>query len=433
MANAIERRLERMRSLWNGFAADGEARLLIWRCDLDERRMVDMLVALEAEEGAATPDVFLQLEAPVSDAGRYAGELLDELQAHYAASVDGLRDMGIDTSWQVQPADPAKADGRRLLEALDSFRRHYAVRMDLLVIYLAPTAVADAAGWRGWLGKLGTAELPERVRFMTTDLLEAPLLDGLDAARPARIKVMEPDLDMGAAIEELARSEGAPGPAKEFRCRLVTVANAAASRNPKAAERASREGLKIARGEGWIDQEVVIHMAMGAARLAAAELDKAATSYRDAIQAARRARQAEHPAGAKLELAAGMGLGGALVAAGRWQEAARVYEAVTPIAEAARDGVMTLESLRMAAWCHEQAGADADAWRCGTKALDAGAELPAEQRAASTLPWVGRTMLGLLGRHYGGEQDHETSLRARLDGLMGTGWEKRLELGSAAA
>ncbi len=428
MANAIERRLEQVRAIWNGFATDPEARLLVWRCDLDERRMIDMLVELETEPaGAVTPDVFLTLRSAFLKPEEHAKTLLQELTDQFDRSRQDLIAANLNADWQ--PPDPGQPNGVRLLKALDSFHHLYADGMELLAIYLSPERIADPAGWRQWLERLARVDLNASIRFMVTDPLDSPLLDGLQISAPDRVRSVEPALDMGAALEELARSEGADGPAKTLRCGLAAVASAAAKKNPRAAEKAASRALDVAKKQGWADQEVVIHMALGAARIGAGEIDNAADSYRAAIVAARRATNAAHPAGAKLEVATGMGLGSALVAGARWPEAARVYEAVTPLAERANDATMTLESLRMAAWCHEQATADDQAWRCGLRALAAGEAIPAEQRASSTLPWVGQSLLRLVGRQVSpGEQ--EAQLRTRLDAAMGEGWEGRLEPGA---
>jgi len=428
MANAIERRLEHVRAIWNGFATDPKARLLIWRCDVDERRMIDMLVELETEPaGAATPDVFLTLRSAFLKPEEHAKTLLQELTDQFDHSRQDLVAANLNADWQ--PPDPGQPNGVRLLKALDSFHHFYADRMELLAIFLSPERIADPAGWRQWLERLARVDLNASIRFMVTDSLATPLLDGLEASAPDRIRSVEPALDMSAAVEELARSEGADGPAKTFRCSLAAVASAATKKNPQAAEKAAGQALAVAKEQNWVDQEVVIHMALGAARIGAGQADKAADSYRDAIVAAREATKADHPAGPKLEVVAGMALGSALVAGERWTQAARVYEAVAPLAGKADDVTMKLESLRMAAWCHEQAAADTDAWRCGLQALEAGEAMPPEQRASSTLPWVGQTLLRLIGQP-GQTGEDAAQLRARLDAAMGAGWEGRLDPGA---
>jgi hypothetical protein len=127
-----------------------------------------------------------------------------------------------------------------------------------------------------------------------------------------------------------------------------------------------------------------------------------------------------------------MGEGAALVAAERWPDAATVYERAVGLAEAAQDLTMTLEAWRMAAWCHEQAGADGEAWRCGQQALKAGEALPEAQRAQSTLPWVGELLLRLLERNYN-DPRHAEQVQAQLVHLLGPEWAPGPHARSAAA
>jgi Domain of unknown function (DUF6531) len=421
MKNAIERRIDRLAELCNGALADAAIRLICWRCDLDERRMLGIFVELEAQDVAQTVGTFIKLAAPFTAPHDYADALVREIEAQYEASRDGLRQQGLFDGWRVPERQPDDPSGQYLLRAVDTLREAYADRMQLLVLVLAPDAIADGRAWRYWLERLALAQIPPLLRIMVIDPIEAPLLEGLDEASPGCVVTIEPSLDMPAALDELARSEGQDGPAKTFRIHLVTLSNAASKGNAKAAERAASRALAVAREQGWPDQEVVVHMALGASRLAASRCDPAATSYRDALLAARRAGEAKHPAAGKLELAAGMGLGGALLAGTEWAQAAKVYEACVPLATVVGDNIMTLEGWRMAAHCHEQAGADTEAWRCTLQAIAAGEALPEEQRRTSSLLWVGGGLLRLLDRHYDDQRD-AVELRVRLDALLGGGW-----------
>ncbi|MGF7212417.1 hypothetical protein GGE65_007044 [Skermanella aerolata] len=431
--NAIERRVDRVAKLWNAFAADPDLRLLCWSCDRDERRVIDIFVALESEEAAQTPDAFIRLTSPFEHASSYAPALLEELATQYAQSREGLAEAGVPADWRVPEPVSDEAAGRRLLRAARSFHHCYRDRMDRLVLMLVPDRIDDPAGWLDWLARLAVADVPASVRIMVTDPSEAPMLaERLEQEAAERAVVVAPGLDMPAALDELARSEGEDGPAKQFRIAFVSLGTAAGKGNLKAAQRAAQTALGIARRERWIDQEVVVHMALGGARIGAKALGPAADSYREAILAARRARQARHPVAGKLELVAAMGLGSALVAAATWPEAARVYEAAAPIAAAAKDAVMGLEAWRMAAWCHEQAGNDREAWRCALKALDAGEALPEPMRATSTLPWVGDTLLRLLDRHYR-DGDHAAVVRRRLETLLGPEWDRAVRREEPAA
>jgi hypothetical protein len=429
--NAIERRIDHLASLWNSASDEPAIRLVRWLVDLDEGRMVDVFVALEGQSAAQTADAFLKLGTPFENERDYATALLRELMAAAEASREGLRAKGLRDDWRAPAATQGQGAGRHLLIAAASLAAHYEDRFERLVLVLAPAAIRDSAGWRRWIEQLLRADIPASLRVMLCDPADAPLLDGIEAGAPGRAITLEPRLNMVAAISELARAEGADGPAKSFRIQLVALAAAARVKNGEAAQQAADRAVAIAHAEKWPDQEVVAMMALGATRLATGELDLAVRAYRGAFRAAEQAGVVGHPAAPKLRVAAGMGLGGAMLAAACWADAARVYEATAPLALTAQDGIMTVEAWRMASYCHAQAGAAAHSWQCGAEALQAGAALPPDLRGASTLPWVAQTMLRLIKGHVQQEQ-HTASLRARMDALLGQGWEARLDPAPAA-
>jgi tetratricopeptide (TPR) repeat protein len=427
MRNAIERRLDRLTEQWQAFAADPALRLLRWRAVADDLRMVDLFIDVQSEELGTTPDVFVRLRPAFGDPSRYASDLLSAFLDQYDAARPDLEAQGIAAGWQRPEAAVDETDPAFLVRVATSFQAYYADRMQCLVLVLAPATVADERAFAAWLIDLLQQRLPPTLRLMVPDPEGAPRLDGLDQMAPGLAVTIDPALDMPGALEELARSEGADGPAKLFRVNLTSIANAGARGNLTAAERAAGRALEVARTEDWADQALVVHMALAAVYLGAGRAADAVGSYRKASIAGEAVAAKGHPAAARLRLTAAMGEGAALVAAARWREAAAAYEQAAPLAEAAGDPLMLLEAWRMAGWSHEQAGADRDAWRCGQLALEAGERLPADRRGQSTLPWVGQMLLRLLDRHYRHDLHQAKVMRRRLDGAFGKDWERALE------
>jgi tetratricopeptide (TPR) repeat protein len=427
MRNAIERRLDRLTEQWQAFAADPALRLLRWRAVADDLRMVDLFIDVQSEELGTTPDVFVRLRPAFGDPSRYASDLLSAFLDQYDAARPDLEAQGIAAGWQRPEAAVDETDPAFLVRVATSFQAYYADRMQCLVLVLAPATVADERAFAAWLIDLLQQRLPPTLRLMVPDPEGAPRLDGLDQMAPGLAVTIDPALDMPGALEELARSEGADGPAKLFRVNLTSIANAGAKGNLTGAERAAGRALEVARKEDWADQALVVHMALAAVYLGAGRAADAVGSYRKASIAGEAVAAKGHPAAARLRLTAAMGEGAALVAAARWREAAAAYEQAAPLAEAAGDPLMLLEAWRMAGWSHEQAGADRDAWRCGQLALEAGERLPADRRGQSTLPWVGQMLLRLLDRHYRHDLHQAKVMRRRLDGAFGKDWERALE------
>jgi hypothetical protein len=112
--------------------------------------------------------------------------------------------------------------------------------------------------------------------------------------------------------------------------------------------------------------------------------------------------------------------GAALVSDEQHAKAAEVYEAAAALAEQQQDHLMTMDSWRMAAYCHESDGQIELSWRCGHAALDASEHLDAAARSTSTLPFVGQGLLRLVPKN---KSELANAIRERLHQLAGSNWE----------
>ena len=166
-------------------------------------------------------------------------------------------------------------------------------------------------------------------------------------------------------------------------------------------------------------------MALGAAYLGAKKMTDALVSYRNAGAKAAVMTQAGDSVGPKLALQAKLAEGAALIADGKYADAAFVYRQAVELAGQAKDDLMTMESWRMAAYCHETLQQPEAAWECGHKALEAAERLAPEVRANSTLPFVGQGLLRA-GKKFGSEA--EKSVRDRMIQLAGADWEMKAKV-----
>ena len=69
MKNAIERRVDKLTTVWDEFVPHEQARLLCWLVADDETQMIDAFVEHHADAGE-TADLFLKLEVPFDDPDR---------------------------------------------------------------------------------------------------------------------------------------------------------------------------------------------------------------------------------------------------------------------------------------------------------------------------------------------------------------------------
>jgi len=417
--NAIEQRLDELTDIWNEFAQKPEVNTLRWLIVPDEARMIDLFLEVQNEETSDIPDLFIRFEKPFHDPLQYGFSLRDELNAKYEEIREAIGQEGLAADWTCPP--PKSGDIRTFIECCGSFCEYYAGLMEFLVVVLAPGDVAEVAAWEQWLLNIVSAELPPQMKIMVIDTVDAPALERLAEEAPDRVESVPPELDMPGAMEELVRDAPGNGPGFTFRRMFVTLTNAAAAGDLKKSQRAADSALAIAVKEKWHQMQVVIHMALGGALVGAGKNDDALDTYRRAEQAAHEAEAEDDPAGPKLVLQSKMAQAGALIGLSRHGDAALLYENAAVMAESQEDPLMALENWRMAAYCHKETKDFDKSWICGSSALSAADQMEADMRANSTLPYVGQ---GLLRIAEGGNDTGRIEfVTRRMEELIGPDWQ----------
>ncbi len=427
--NAIARRLDRLHDQWNEFAADHEARVLRWLIRGDELRVVEVFLQTEQDDRAGEiPDLFITLADPFEDVVSYGATLRASLLAQYDEARADLRESGMNDNWT-----PPPPDGRHTLtafiDACSSLQDCYADVTERLAVVLMPAAITDRAEWQRWLGAVAQ-RLPREVRVAVVDSVEAPALAGLAAENPARVRTVEAGLDMPAATLELAREGGVATPDGQFRVQFAALAQAIVKGDLAAARTRADAAGAIAEANGWGQLTAAVHLALAGGLLSAGEWTEAVSRYFSADSAGAQLEAQGDAMGAKLRLQAHLGRAATIFAAQDYVRAAAAYEDATRIATAAGDPLMLLESWRMAAHCHEQAGDAPRAWECGLRALDASEAMSPDSRRHSTLPFAGE---GLLRVAEGASGDAQMVDR-RLTELVGTpDWRALVAAATGAA
>jgi tetratricopeptide (TPR) repeat protein len=425
--NPIEVRLDRLHRQWDGFASDGEARLLRWLFAPDEWRMFEALLAIEDHREGELPVLFLVLSSPFEAAGRHGHELRRELAELASAGAGEFEQTGL-AVWRTPISEGTSSDIGMFTDSLASLARHLADRLERLAIVLWPAKVLDAPAYNAWLRRL-VRVVPDRVRVITPDRAEAPQLDVLVEQAEARVQSVRADLDMAGAAEELAAA--APGgdePGGRYRAAFVGMGAAFGRGQLARAREQAEQARAIAEASaGFGHLEVALAFAFASGLLGAGEHAEAIAEFGRAEQRAAIAEQSGEAWAGGLRLRAAMGQGSALVAARAWTEAAPRWISAAGLARNEDDGPAELDCLRMAAWSHEQASRFDEAWAVGQTGLDRAAELSERARNASTLPWLGELMLRL--SESGRRAEERGPIVRQLGELLGSNWRARLKLG----
>ncbi len=419
--NAILRRIDGLRAQWVAFAARPRARLLLWLADEGEARVIEGFVEVESDERTGElPHLFLRLDAPFEDEHRHGFTLREAITAQHRESVAGLAEAGIEAGWTPPEERAGRSDVAALVACCASLAEHYGV--ERLCLALLPLRYDDRRAWQRWLRRAADEAGPfEAVRFLAIEPRDDPGLAVLAADAPARVVAVTADLDMPAAYEELAIGDpSASAPGDVYR-RLHTRMLLASGRGDRAAASAlADEALAVARREGWYAQAAAVHFAMGAALLGEDRHREAVQRFREADAAAAEGAPPGDATGAKLRVHARLALGAALVAAGKPDEAAVVYQEAAPFARTAGDDLLLLECWRMAGVSHAEARRPEVAWTASMEALKVGAAMPPEQRAATTLPYVGCDLLALAA--HGTNAAYAGAIEEQMVSLLGPDW-----------
>lgn len=426
--NAIEQRLALLREHWSIFVENEEARLLRWKVLPDEVSMVQTFIEVESQEGGELPDLFLSFTTPFQRPEEYGGALLSALAAQYEESRESIEAAGMDATWQCPPMVAGQPAHAAFAEACESFQMHYRDLAATFAVVLQPEQVSDIMHWQRWLLALLQSDLPPQVRIIVLDSAEQPQLEELCRAAPTLTMTIPAALDMPGAMDDLITSAGGDGPDVHFRRHLAALGNAAGKQDLETARHSAQQALAIAKGQGWNDMEVVVRMTLAGAILQLSQFDEALNEYDQATVAVERCREANHPAAPKLAVQCRFGKAAALLSKGDFPGAAVLYEETVPLAEQTSEPMFTLESWRMAAYCHEVKGVFQEAWRCGEQALAVGETMDEESRPRSTLPYVGQGLLRTV-KKYSPDGGAEQRVRMRLEQMLGPDWEKAVDQG----
>jgi hypothetical protein len=410
-SDALARRLDRLSEQWDDFARDEEARLLVWRLVPGEAAMVDAFVARESDaELAEGADLFLLLEAPFVEPGAHGRTLCDEIAELWAGLADQAGEegeeapAGVDLGWSPPVARPRAPDVEILAECLGSLCAHQGDGMDRLALWLAPSAVGSVEAYRRWLEAL-LPRLPPKVRLLVLDDGQTSTFGPLSGSTAGKlVRTALADLDMPGAAEEVAAEAAKDGakqsdPGAQLRLRFAQMSAAAGKGDLTRAASLSDEAVAIARAAGWPALAVATRFGLGAAVLGAGDPARAAALFAEAEVLAEASEAAGEQGGPRLRLQARMARGSSLLQAGALAAAAEAFTTAVPLSRKvgetggeAGDARAELDCWRLAAYCHEQAGALLPAWKAALAGLEVARAMDEETRGSSTLPFLAEAM-----------------------------------------
>ena len=404
--NPVEQRLAELAGYWQTFRNDASKRFLIWQANANALRMFQCFFEVQKHEtDYTTGDLFIVFDTPFHNAIQYSRSLKESLVGQYQASHEDLIGQGITPDWQFRPEDvPDSASG--FVQSLLSFHAKHGEDTGHLAVAFMPIQVDDDDAFASWLTRLLSTNLPERLRFVVVDSQETPRLDQLIASKHKLIAVDAPQIDALTVAQETFAQEGAVGPAAVFRNLLMGLMTLVEKAPVNKVKQKAADALLFARRQKWADQEVVINMLVAGALLKEKSFDGALKEYRNARKAAEQATAEGHPSGQQLIVQTLFGEAGVHLAADDLDNATACYDQAAALAQRLPDFILSIEALRMGAFCLARMKDFKPAVERGEQALAMGEQMEPDQRPNSTLSIAAVDLLRILDQERIGQMEH---------------------------
>lgn len=382
--NPVEQRIATMSTNWLDFRDDKSKRILVWQVQEDALSMVDAFVEMQKEQtDFSTGDTFLLFKTPCQYSLQYSNALKTELKGKFDASRDQLPDEGLEADWDFQPERiPDNAEG--FVHSLLSFGSKYHQAIGHLVPILAP-AITETKTYNSWLIDLLKQNLPEKLRLLLVQTKGSPLLDKLLEQNDPRVLIQELDINMGVLAQETFSQETTTGPAGTFRNLLMGVVTLVERGTSSQVRSKATDALNFARKQGWKDQEVVIRMLFASSLMREQRYGDATKVYRIARETAEITKKEKHPVGQKLVMQSWFAQAGAEFADEDYHTATASYDKAAIAAKEDENLPLTIEALRMAAFCLVRVDENKAALKRGERAVGIADTLPPDECPMTTI------------------------------------------------
>ncbi|MCB0583334.1 MAG: hypothetical protein KDD10_28905 [Phaeodactylibacter sp.] len=425
--NPITLRLKQLGQQWKAFEEGSDAPFGIWKVRQDASRMIDALVYMEDTEEGVVPSIFLTFESDFENPETYAFELTREFLTHisHPTSRASLEEGGVNIdALEIGEIKDTKA----WLQLLADFAGLVEILNGHFVAYLLPRNNESPKEWVKWLERLIQMDIPDQIRIMLKEETQAPLLGELIANYPDRVVVLEPELDMGEAMQEIlakASKGREEEPGVKFQKAMLGLGQAAGQQKMDKAAALAKEALAIASAQGWPHLQVAVLFTLANGYIGIKDYESAIQSYRQAQQAAKEHAEKDAAMGGQLEAQAIIGEAGCYLGRQDFKTGAQTYALAGPIAHAIEKPNIELEAWRMTGFCFHYIKDYDNAWRYYRKALEAGRNVESAMRPSTTLPYVAEALLKLHARADAGIKKYE--LENEITELLGENWQELLK------
>jgi tetratricopeptide (TPR) repeat protein len=387
--NPVEKRMAHLHGLWWEQTYHPHLRAIVLCAPAHSHRMLDAFFALQqGDSDYATPDLFMSFDHAFEAGFSYSRELRSSLVEIYEHNKAQFARQGITEPWgDAELAGFESAAG--FMEAGYSLARH--LDNQVISAVLRPRRISDQKSFERWFDAAMQVPVPPDdaglFRLVLLDDNDSRTLQPLIERHAAHSTVVQAPVNIFDTAREVAAQSGGGGGAQVlYRQMYMDMLTLLEHGDAAAVERKALGATQLAVRQGWPDQRSVIDMVVGGAWLKARDYPRSVERYRTARAAAQEAADAGSPAGDTLVVQTWMSEGGAWVASGDMQQAARAFEEAAKAAKQIPHAFFVIEGYRAAAQCWHMCGKHEKAMETALLGVQEARQMPDADRPNSTVP-----------------------------------------------
>jgi tetratricopeptide (TPR) repeat protein len=416
--NAITQRLDKLSTLWQQFLSMPHARVCHWLINEDESSMMDAFVGTESEDGS---DFFFELNTPFAKSDSHGQQLSNELSELIEGIRPALQDEGFTINWF------SKHDYDRRNPALGFVHNINALPYGfdtegVFVFCLKPTTITK--DYEPWLMDAIEAQLDPRVRFLVIDKKENLVLDKLAKKYVGIVHTIQPELDMPAAMRQLAASGNPADPGVKYRKAFVELTQAAGRLDMTAVNRLAVLPLSIATENNWMPMQVAILAVKGNTLLNVKQYNEALQVYDQGYHLAAAGYAQGDEVGGTLTIQLLFSKATVFLSMKNFKEAADTYNQAAKRSEALKDYYQVMEAHRMEGFSYQQMSKPYEAWDAYQLAMACAEQLDTMTLENSTFPYVGQALMDLAQKL--GKKQEYFDIDNKMTDYIGKDWKDKI-------
>lgn len=397
-SNPIEKELAKLTEQWHEFI-DSDLAILHWKVPQDAMQLVNTFIKVKEQFDEKNPDFFIHLTTPFNSAKQFGSDLTQDFLQAVEEGLDDSAEEGEDNcGWQKPDLSQVGSGFQTLFTSCSGLLEVFGDYLDSLVLVIAPQSIVSEEEYKQWWSWACNVYRDydvwhEKLKLVVFDLAEQPFLEEIIAANPDVAMSLLAPLDYRGALNEVLdeANDGSDG-AKIRQC-ILDMNYAITEQDKNALDRSSSTALPIALNNAWFDISATILITRASGYLNWQMFDLALQDFREAQKVSIDDSEVVISGCEKLLLQAMLNEGTTLFLSKQLGPAAKVYHKTAGKAQELNDLWICIEAWRMGSFCLEQNNDLKHAWDFSENALKVGYLMDEEQRAQSSLPFVGQALI----------------------------------------